>query len=44
MRVACNVMPHLQANEPHDRKTFNQVVDALSAVSDRVEGAAPGTV
>ena len=42
MRVACIVMPHLQANDLHDRKVLNQLVDALSTVTGRVEAAPPG--
>lgn len=46
MRVACVIIPHLQAkaDESCDRKIFSQTVDGLAAISDRIEAAAPGTV
>jgi len=49
MRVACIVIPHLQAEVErilpeadalHDCKVFRQIVDGLMAISDRVEAAA----
>ena len=51
MRVACVVIPHLQARierippgvgAPHECKVFRRIVDGLAAVSNRVEAAAPG--
>ena len=49
MRVACIVIPHLQAradkrtmsdtNASYDCEVFSQVVDGFSAISDRVEAA-----
>ena len=46
MRVACVIIPHLQAkaDESCDRKIFSQTVDGLATISDRIEAAAPGTV
>ena len=53
MRVACIVIPHLQAKPGrilpeadalHDCKEFRQIVDGLAAISDRVEAAAAGAV
>lgn len=51
MRVACVVIPHLQAKAerilpdtgaPHECKVFRRIVDGLAAVSDRVEAVPPG--
>ena len=53
MRVACIVIPHLQAkaerilpdtDAPYDCRVFTRVVDGLTTISDRIEAAAPGTV
>ena len=53
MRVACIVIPHLQAkaerilpdtDAPYDCRVFTWVVDGLTTISDRIEAAAPGTV
>ena len=54
MRVACIVIPHIQAEAnrrgmpeveaPRDREAFSRVVDSLAVISDRVEAASPGII